>query len=129
MMTEAGRRRSSSLRTARPRIALTPRIPPSMQVAMELLALITLRVTEPELHRPFRIPLRTPALALLCAPALAFCLGVVVLSLYNGRATRIFWAFAIVAGAAGSCDAILPGWAAKYAPARKRSDFEKPGSK
>ena len=69
---------------------------------MELLALITLRVTEPELHRPFRIPLRTPALALLCAPALAFCLGVVVLSLYNGRATRIFWAFAIVAGAAGS---------------------------
>lgn len=96
---------------------------------MELLALITLRVTEPELHRPFRIPLRTPALALLCAPALAFCLGVVVLSLYNGRATRIFWAFAIVAGAAGSCDAILPGWAAKYAPARKRSDFEKPFSK
>ena len=93
---------------------------------MELLALITLRVTEPELNRPFRIPLRTPALALLCAPALAFCLGVVVLSLYNGRATRIFWAFAIVAGAAGSCDAILPGWAAKYAPARKRSDFEKP---
>ena len=52
---------------------------PSMQVAMELLALITLRVTEPELHRPFRIPLRPPALALLCAPALAFCLGVVVL--------------------------------------------------
>ena len=92
---------------------------------MELLALITLRVTEPSstarsasrCARRARPPLRA---------RLAFCLGVVVLSLYNGRATRITWAFAIVAGAAGSCGD-LTGWAAKCAG--ERSDSKPSGRK
>lgn len=37
-----------------------------LALSLELLALIQLRVSEPNLHRPFRIPLPVPLLALLC---------------------------------------------------------------
>ena len=67
-------------------------------LSMELLSLLRLRWTEPELRRPYRVPLGRIALCLMCTPPLLLCGLVVSMSLRN-PAMRGSWAVALGIGA------------------------------
>jgi amino acid transporter len=63
-------------------------------LSMELLSLLRLRWTEPELRRPYRVPLGRRALCLMCTPPLLLCALILSMSLRN-PSMRSSWAVAI----------------------------------
>ena len=67
-------------------------------LAMELLSLLRLRWTEPELRRPYRVPLGRRALCLMCTPPLLLCALVLSMSLRN-PSMHSSWAVALGLGA------------------------------
>ena len=66
---------------------------------MEQIALLRLRWLEPELRRPFRIPLPRAVLAALYAPQIAMCLVIVLYSLRTPSGA-LLWTAAIGIGLA-----------------------------
>ena len=66
-------------------------------LSMEFLSLLRLRWTEPELHRPYRVPLGFCALCLMCAPSLLLCGLVITMSLRN-PSMRHAWYFVFFLG-------------------------------
>ena len=66
-------------------------------LSMELMSLLRLRWTEPELRRPYRVPLGRRALCLMCTPPLLLCALVVSMSLRN-PSMRSSWAVALGLG-------------------------------
>ena len=67
-------------------------------LSMEMLSLLRLRWTEPELHRPYRVPLGRRALCLMCAPPLCLC-GLVVFMSVRTPSMRRAWGIALGLGA------------------------------
>ena len=67
-------------------------------LALEWSAVLTLRWTEPELHRPYRVPLGRRALCLMCAPPLCLC-GLVVFMSVRTPSMRRAWGIALGLGA------------------------------
>ena len=67
-------------------------------LAMELLSLLRLRWSEPELRRPYRVPLGRRALCLMCTPPLLLCGLVISMSLRNPSMRRS-WCVVLALGA------------------------------
>ena len=67
-------------------------------LSMEMLSLLRLRWTEPELRRPYRVPLGRRALCLMCAPPLCLC-GLVVFMSVRTPSMRRAWGIALGLGA------------------------------
>ena len=64
---------------------------------LEQLALLRLRWSEPELRRPYRIPLNRRSLCILFAPQLVMCVGIIAFSMRTLPGV-LLWAAVIVSG-------------------------------
>jgi len=71
----------------------------ALALSMELLALLRLRWTEPELRRPFRVPLGRWCLAVTYVVPLGLCVFEVLFSLHK-PSMRAAWLWAVGSGLA-----------------------------
>ena len=73
----------------------------TMALSLEFAALVALRVREPQLRGPWRIPLGTRGVAVLAALPLTILLGVTALELHDPETGRPAVLFALLSAAAG----------------------------
>ena len=69
----------------------------AMSLLMEQIALLRLRWTEPEMRRPYKIPIPRMWLCLVYAPQITMCAGIILFSLRTGLGV-LLWASTIGAG-------------------------------